>query len=141
MPELRFFCPHCVSALKLHHGAPEGKMIKCPRCQAISPFPAESAVAVTPGGAKPTGRGLPTPMPMRASLLKPSAAGEAQDVEPMDIEEAGPVTKMAKPKPKKKGFDGVPWFIALLVLAYAGAAGATYYGLLDDQIKSVFLPR
>jgi len=141
-----FKCHQCHGALKTSNPKLVGKKIKCPKCGAAVPVPAESGAgkvvpAVAPGGAArpkagPSTKPSPSkPPPAPASdweedeappLPKPKGKKPVRD-DDWDEEEA-PAPKPAT-KPKKRG--GIDLVAILVFLLLAGYIAALVLVMLD----------
>jgi len=100
-PKLRFPCPKCTGVLKVSTAPPPGKLLKCPRCNAVFPVPGAgakpptmlSAAPAPPAAGKASAGGNARATAPKTLLAKPDAAGPP----PAPVPKPRPKTMLAKP--------------------------------------------
>jgi WD40 repeat protein len=125
MSPTRLTCPSCKAVLQFKEAPPEGKKIKCPKCQTVSPAaafaspdspsePVRKPTAAPPASPKAppaSPKALPPPAAVRKAPKRsapPEAIADEPDPEP-EPEDAAP--RKRKPR-KKEGVNIIP-FVAL----------------------------
>jgi hypothetical protein len=147
-----FKCTECGGALKTSNPNLVGKKIKCPKCGAAVPVPAESdkgkgkvVPSIAPGPRPPAAAGPKAGASTKPSAPKrPAPASEWEDAEAPVLptpkakkpgaeedwgEEEAPAAKKPATKSKKKG--GIDLVAILVLLLLAGYATAVVLFMLD----------
>ena len=152
-----FKCQECGGALKTSNPNLVGKKIKCPKCGAAVPVPAQSngspGAKLKPGAPAPVGpksKAAPAGKPSKPKPAPPPASDwEDEESPPLpkpkakkpvakddwDDEEEAPAAKKPAAKPKRKGgFDLVALLVLLLVCGYVAAVVLVMF----DIVKITF---